>query len=317
MVRRMLVSCTGCALAALVVLTPAAPQAQARGGPPATPVQGGLPAVSAQVQAIQTQVANLSAALNALSTQVGTGNAALQAQINALSTQLTGFQQLLEQFNQALGNAETDLASLKGKVADLEAEVAALGGGLTSYDQLAGLPCTTALGTQGHVTLVGLLKSPICANGISANGRFIDFGPIVLDTQTNLLWEKKTTAVGSGANVGDHHDVDNTYNWCVATGNSSGFCTGNTTSWIGQVNAGAFAGFSDWRVATRDELLDIFDVTAGPPHIHPIFGPTQAGFYWSSSEVSVFVARGVSFLSGFTDGLKGSEGHVRAVRAGP
>lgn len=208
------------------------------------------------------------------------------------------------------------------------------GGLLGSYDDLAGLPCTSALGTQNTVKLVGWLKTPICANGVSANGRFVNLGPVVFDTQTNLMWEtKKNNARGL-------HDVGNTYTWCEAIGNSAvnTLCAGNAASWIGNVNAEGgtgFAGFTNWRVPTKDELFAIVDKSSwacgyGTPCIDPIFGPTQILFrpthpiragqvssYWASTDGGLDapdVAWAVSFWGG---GSKGVDLAVRAVRSGP
>jgi hypothetical protein len=180
---------------------PARPQAQEQG----QGQQGGLPALQPRIQALEQAVAALNAALNALSAQVGTLSADAQARFARVSAQLTAFQQLLDQYNQGLITAEGKITTLEGKVADLEAELADLGGGLTSYDQLTGLPCTTGVNGAGTIHLIGLLKSPVCAAGISANDRFFDLGPVVLDTQTNLMREKKDQ-------VGGLHDVANRYN---------------------------------------------------------------------------------------------------------
>jgi hypothetical protein len=236
--------------------------------------------------------------------------AALQARVQAL-------EDLFAQVNQALNQAVQDLFSLGEDVDALRDEVADLSGGvLASYDDLAGLPCTTALETAGTVNLLGLLKTPICAAGISANGRFLDLGPVIFDAQTNLTWEKKDQAGGL-------HDVANTYNWCEATGNSTGVCDGNATSWISQVNADVFAGFSNWRVPTKDELLGIADTSvvgcnSGTPCIDPIFGPTQAAVYWSSTVVGPAGAWVVRFNSGDAGNTFKDDGfHVRSVRTGP
>jgi hypothetical protein len=144
----------------------------------------------------------------------------------------------------------------------------------------------------------------------------VDFGLVVGDTQTNLMWEKKDQAAGL-------HDVANVYTWCRATGNSAVFCAGNTTSWIGQVNAEVFAGFSNWRVPTRDELLGIVDASvatcgSGTPCIDPIFGPTQTAVYWSSTEDKIATAWFVHFYDGSTSSVtKALAFPVRAVRSGP
>jgi hypothetical protein len=154
--------------------------------------------------------------------------------------------------------------------------------------------------------------------------RFVDLGLVVVDKQTNLMWEKKTTRVGSGENVDDLHDVDNVYDWCEATGNDQGpRCLENDTSWIGKVNAEAFAGFTNWRVPTREELLSIVDTSVATcgrelPCIDPIFGPTQASEYWSATEVSPNVAWIVIFSSGnLKFGTKIDRVLMRAVRSGP
>jgi hypothetical protein len=166
-----------------------------------------------------------------------------------------------------------------------------------------------------------MLEQQVAA--LSGGGRFTDLGPVVLDKQTNLVWEKKRTEVGSGRKSDDLHDVDNIYDWCEATGNNEGpRCLENDTSWIGEVNAEAFAGFTNWRVPTREELLSIVDTSVATcgrdmPCIDPIFGPTQASEYWSSTEVSPNVSWVVIFSSGnLKFGTKIDRVLVRAVRSG-
>jgi uncharacterized protein YoxC len=299
------------AIAFVVLATPAVPRAQ-----------GGIPALQTRVQALEKAVTALRGALNDLTARTGTLSAALQAHIATVSTQLSGFQQLLAQFNQALSSAETDIVTLEGKVAALEQALAALAGGVASYDGLAGGMCTTAVGTSGTVHLTGLLKSPVCTAGISVDGRFFDLGPVIFDARTNLLWEKKTSAPGGG-NSKDPHDVNNVYSWCVATGSSSGECDGNQTSWIGEVNAEGFAGFTNWRVPTLEELKTIADASlagcgSGKACIDPIFGATQVAFYWSSTEVEIVdvMSWGVDFFDTFVARVdKSSEHQVRAVRS--
>ena len=117
---------------------------------------------------------------------------------------------------------------------------------------------------------------------------FVDQGLTVLDTCTNLEWEKKDTAVGSGVDAGNLHDVDNSYSWagrctihplvlcqpnaaaaatcaaqtggafgCGECGVGDGTCDpvplgGITTiwDWVSQLNAASFAGHNNWRLAT-------------------------------------------------------------------
>lgn len=146
-------------------------------------------------------------------------------------------------------------------------------------------------------------------------GRLVDLGQVILDTQTRLMWEKKTAS-----GTGGLHDVSSTFNWCAATGNAdaSTNCLGNLDSWIGDVNAANFAGFSDWRVPTAAELQTILAACANnEPCINSIFGPTAADGYWSVTSTGSN-ASAVSFLDGATaDEATNALNSVRAVRSAP
>ncbi|MBI3989952.1 MAG: DUF1566 domain-containing protein [candidate division NC10 bacterium] len=113
----------------------------------------------------------------------------------------------------------------------------------------------------------------------ASTARLIDLGLTVFDTQTGLQWEKKVE--GSGC----LHCVNDTYNWCQATGIDAPNCDVAPPSWIAQVNQEGFAGYTDWRAPTLDELLTIVDCSSGAPCIDPIFGPTASRFYWSATEI--------------------------------
>ena len=184
---------------------------------------------------------------------------------------------------------------------------------LGSFDDLEGLPCTTAAGAAGTVKLVGGLKNPVCTVGVYEGGRFADLGPVVFDTQTNLMWEKKVA--GSGC----LHCVGDTYTWCNATGIASVCAV--TNNWIAAVNAEVFAGFTDWRVPTRDELAGLllgpFPCDDRNPCIDPIFDPTASSVYWSATEVVPNSAWFVNFANSVVNfGLTNevSAARVRAVR---
>ena len=83
-------------------------------------------------------------------------------------------------------------------------------------------------------------------------------------------------------------------------------------------------GHSDWRLPTAEELFSIVDLSApgchsGSPCIDPVFGPTQADFYWSSTTWTGDPVG--AFLVDFEDGMaypaeKTSYDFVRAVRGG-
>jgi len=148
-----------------------------------------------------------------------------------------------------------------------------------------------------------------------AGGRFVDGGRFVRDTQNNLMWEKKDTAGGL-------HDVNKTVTWCEATGNTEGLCVG-ASSWIAQVNAEKFAGFTDWRVPTVKELLTLVDKTAakcgsGSPCISPILGPTKAFRYWASDDPRRTSRGTVDFYLGDAQNdFQRNQFQVRAVRTAP
>jgi hypothetical protein len=108
--------------------------------------------------------------------------------------------------------------------------------------------------------------------------------------------------------------------------------------WLNQVNAANFAGHNDWRLPSEEgensagqprELESIQLVPLDPfaqdpcggPCIDPIFSPTAASYYWSSTTLvagSPQWAWVVDFNSGGLPvlGLKGAGKPVRAVRGG-
>jgi len=127
----------------------------------------------------------------------------------------------------------------------------------------------------------------------------------------NLEWEKKT-------DDGGVHDKDNVYTWSnFGTNNPDGTAF---TVFLAALNEGAcYAGHCDWRLPTQTELWTIVDCSLGAPCVDPIFGPTQSGFYWSSSSYALdpSYAWGVGFLNGnSTYGSKALNYYVRAVRGG-
>ncbi len=83
-----------------------------------------------------------------------------------------------------------------------------------------------------------------------------------------------------------------------------------------------FAGYTDWRIPTVFELQTILLASypcGTSPCIDPIFGPTSAGVYWSSTTYASnpSAAWFVLFNNGFVNfALKSFTDHVRAVRGG-
>src|SRR5262249_16818348 len=103
----------------------------------------------------------------------------------------------------------------------------------------------------------------------------------VKDLNTGLIWEVKCSS-----GCGGLHDVGNTYRW-------SGDGSQETIwDWLDDLNAEGgtgYAGHNDWRIPNVRELQSIVDYgrCAGcgsdTAAIDPIFGPTAASEYWSST----------------------------------
>ena len=163
-----------------------------------------------------------------------------------------------------------------------------------------------------------------------AGVRFVDNGDgTVTDVDTGLMWEQKTTAVGSGVNLADPHDVDNTYTWSTGTNKPDGMAytdflgaLNGGTSPDGVATSGCFAGHCDWRLPTVEELQTIL-LAAYPcgtsPCIDSAFGPTQSNYYWSATTSAGAPDRAwdVYFYDGIVnDDYKTSCNYVRAVRGG-
>jgi hypothetical protein len=191
-----------------------------------------------------------------------------------------------------------------------------------------GLVCTTA----PNVYLV------TASNGTqTCQPRFVDNGDFtVTDNQTGLMWEKKfdgsipiICSLGDAACPPDaHHEVHNTYTWSAASSTEpTGTLYSDFLQYLNGLNFGGascFAGHCDWRIPSIGELRSILPGSypgcafpCTPPD--PLFGPTQAASYWSSSS-GAFDANSALFVS-FYDGLVSSTNktvisYARAVRSG-
>jgi hypothetical protein len=192
--------------------------------------------------------------------------------------------------------------------------------------------CPGDLGGDQEVTVDEILTSVNNAlNGCPL--RFVDNGDgTVSDKWTGLMWEKKS-------DDGSVHDWDNSYTWCANDNgdfecDSPGFPQDGTvfTEFLATLNGQPFAGHSDWRLPTIDELETLRDLERFNPAMDPVFDSncrpgcvvTQcscSGFnlYWSatsdardgSSAWYVFFDLGEPGLNDKT-----GSGHVRAVRSG-
>ena len=137
--------------------------------------------------------------------------------------------------------------------------------------------------------------------------RYVDNGDgTVTDNKTGLMWEKK-----SAAGTADVHDVNNHYSYGVSINDTQQDGT-LYTSFIAQLNPPdlsvdgtllpCFANHCDWRIPNIVELTSILLASCGtPPCIDPVFGPTQYGYWSSTTDVpaSTFawaVAFGTAYL---------------------
>jgi len=149
----------------------------------------------------------------------------------------------------------------------------------------------------------------------SQAGRFVDNGDeTITDTMTGLMWEKKTTSVGSGPSAMDVRDVDNTFTWEYAMNEYVDRLNGRLIAFAGD---GAFARHTDWRIPTMQELQTIVEA-ASPGRINPIFGPNATASYWTSSK-RLLGPSAVPWYVGFGTDIPVYVGqpfsfHVRAVR---
>lgn len=128
----------------------------------------------------------------------------------------------------------------------------------------------------------GVVQSQGRAGGPAPSpaGRFVDNGDeTITDTQMGLMWEKKTTTVGSGTSDTDIRDVDNKYTWEYAMGDWLDRMNGRL---IRFANDGAFARHSDWRIPTMQELNTLVEAQA-PGRINAAMGANVPGSYWTSS----------------------------------
>jgi hypothetical protein len=166
-----------------------------------------------------------------------------------------------------------------------------------------------------------VIKGQVGTTLACGTGRFADLGPVVFDTQTNLMWEKKVT--GSGC----LHCVDDTYTWCQATGIDTG-CSVSPPSWIEQMNIEQFFGYDDWRLPIGtdgqfgEDQRELATILLEPfpcfthPCIDPIFGPTASNNYWTRTELDPIKAWFVRFEAGDVGTTFKTVPHrVRAVRS--
>jgi hypothetical protein len=188
--------------------------------------------------------------------------------------------------------------------------------------------------------------------------RFVDRGDgTIADLATGLIWEKK---IGRDEAVDgfELHDADNRYPWEGQCSNlAAAFCRTDADCpeqhscvasdqqrtdltifrWVEEMNregTAGFAGFSDWRIPTVEELRVLRASTEAPPMIDPVFEAAQCGttcvslrnpacsctaadLHWTAKEFAPDLARAWRVDFGHGDvlpNLKKDKLRVRAVR---
>jgi Protein of unknown function (DUF1566) len=134
--------------------------------------------------------------------------------------------------------------------------------------------CSDTFGSTISCTESG--QDPDSARGLTRS-YFGNPDGTITDNRTGLTWEALS-------DDGSIHDKDTTYTWAQALARAA------------QLNAASFAGYTDWRLPTVEELRSIRHYGATSPAVFGVFNSdcfpscsvllcscTASGSYWSSS----------------------------------
>jgi hypothetical protein len=170
---------------------------------------------------------------------------------------------------------------------------------------------TVAVQEDKTISATESLKPPSKYSKLDSNGKqlpdSVQSWVMVLDNQTNLIWEVKQNKDGV-KDYDNPNDADNTYTWDESN-----------QKFINAMNAAHFGGFSDWRLPFLKELKTLIDSNRRNPAIDTAYFPnTQSSFYWSSTTnaFSTTGAWGVDFYYGYVPNDRHYSVYVRAVRGG-
>ena len=256
----------------------------------------------------------------------------------------------LADLNTSSADLSTSTADFTRCTADLSTSQGALNSCTTDLGMCQAATCGNGIAEFGEVcdgaNLQGascsaqgfLYGTPACSVSCTldtsgcTNARFVNHSPgIILDNETGLMWEKKTTGASTAFDVQGVgnclHCVEDAYNWNTAMSDWISVVNGLVDYSNVQVGLG---GYTDWRLPTSEELqtllLEPFPCSVEPcvdPIIHngvdSFTAATLESGYWSSTSYATIP--GVAGNVFFSDGNVGIDGkpanfHVRAVRGG-
>jgi|WetSurMetagenome_2_1015567.scaffolds.fasta_scaffold00012_59 hypothetical protein len=143
----------------------------------------------------------------------------------------------------------------------------------------------------------------------------------VTDKVTGLMWQRCTMGQNN-----DQYCTGNAkeYNWYQASGTYHKDFNPEGASACAELNSMNLAGYNDWRLPAKRELLSIGDYSALVSYLQPtinkkVFTETRIGVYWTSSvrDAANNMRWGMDFSNGSLSSSKedgDSEGYVRCVR---
>ncbi|MGD9972826.1 MAG: DUF1566 domain-containing protein [Desulfatirhabdiaceae bacterium] len=147
---------------------------------------------------------------------------------------------------------------------------------------------------------------------------------MVLDNNTGLIWEEKTSLDGI-QNYNDPHDADNSYTWYDGSLSSQyrgypGYDGNCTEDFIRKLNTNSFGGYSDWRLPGKIELMSLvrYDIASPGPTVDTNYFSNKSYYYWTyaSSLSNTYWAYFIDFAQGCVNQTsKNNKLYVRAVRS--
>jgi len=132
----------------------------------------------------------------------------------------------------------------------------------------------------------------------------------VIDSDTGLMWEKKTEDQGlrdaawtymNTTNI-TNEDPRTNYDWgtCAASEVDTDGIFCHTEGYVDSVNASGLCGYSNWRLPMIEELETLFVDNINSPYIETTyFQNTRNWYYWSSTRFNTRASWYAQFFTAF------------------